>query len=80
MNDRVRAIIEQARKLSQQERLELVGLLEAELSGEESEGTPEEIEAAWLDEVERRAAKADRGETASVDFEDAMARARQRIR
>jgi putative addiction module component len=80
MNDRVRAIIEQARKLSPQERLELFGLLEAELSGEESDGTPEEIEAAWLDEVERRAARAERGETKSIDFDEAMAKARRRIR
>jgi hypothetical protein len=80
MNDRVRAIFEEARKLTPQERLELFGLLEAELSGEGSDGTPEEIEAAWLEEVERRIAQSERGETNFVDFEDVMARARQLIR
>ncbi len=80
MNDRVRAIIEEARKLSPQERVELVELLEAEFAGEESEGTPEEIEAAWLEEVERRIAAAERGETTFVDAEEVLARMRQLIR
>ena len=77
MNDRVRAIVEEARKLTTEERRELVDLLEAELP---DDGTPEEIEAAWLEEVERRIAKAERGETTFVDFDEAMARARSRIR
>jgi hypothetical protein len=76
MNDRVRAIVEEARKLTPQERLDL---LEVEFPGG-GDGTPEEIEAAWLDEVERRAAAAERGETIPIDFDEAMARARQRIR
>jgi putative addiction module component (TIGR02574 family) len=80
MNDRVRAIIEEARKLSPQERVELVDLLEAEFAGEESEGAPEEIEAAWLEEVERRVAAAERGETTFVDAEEVLARMRQLIR
>jgi hypothetical protein len=80
MNDRVRAIIEEARKLSPQERVELVDLLEAEFAGEESEGPPEEIEAAWLEEVERRVAAAERGETAFVDAKEVLARMRQLIR
>jgi hypothetical protein len=80
MNDRVRAIVEEARKLSTRERLELVHLLEAEFAGEESEGTPEEIEAAWLTEVEGRIAAAERGETAFVDADEVLARMRQIIR
>ena len=80
MNDRVRAIVEEARKLSPQERLELVDLLEAEFAGEESEGAPEEIEAAWLTEVERRIAAAERGETTFVDADEVLARMRQLIR
>jgi hypothetical protein len=80
MNDRVRAIVEEARKLTRQERLELFDLLEVEFAGDEGDGTPEEVEAAWLEEVERRAARADRGETTPVSFEAAMERARRRIR
>jgi putative addiction module component (TIGR02574 family) len=77
MNDRVRALVEQARKLSPQERLELVDLLEAEFS---DHGTPEEIEAAWLEEVQRRIAASERGETTPVPLEAALERARRRIR
>lgn len=79
MNDRVRAIIEEARKLSPEERLELVDLLEIEV-GQQSEGTREEIEAAWLEEVERRMRAAERGETTFVDAEEVLARMRQLIR
>lgn len=77
MNDRVRAIIEEARKLTPQERRELVDLLEAELT---DEGSPEEIEAAWLEEVERRIAAAERGDTTFVDAEEVLSRMRQLIR
>jgi Putative addiction module component len=80
MNDRVRAIVEEARKLTPQERLELFDLLEATFVGDEGDGTPGEVEAAWLKEVEARIARVERGESVSVDYEEAMARARQRIR
>jgi hypothetical protein len=80
MNDRIRTIIEEARKLSPEERREMFDLLEVEFPGDESDGTPEEVEAAWMEEVERRAAKAERGETTPIDFDEAIAKARQRIR
>ena len=79
MNDRVRTIVEEARKLTPDERSELIGLLEAEFSGEQ-EGTPEEIEAAWLQEIERRIAAAERGDTTFVNAEDVLTRMRQLIR
>ena len=80
MNDRVRAIVEEARKLSPRERLELFDLLELEFAGDEGDGTQMEVEAAWLDEVQRRIAKAEKGETAFVDAEEVLARVRQLIR
>ena len=80
MNDRVHAIVEEARKLTPQERLELFDLLEAAFVGDEGDGSPAEIEAAWLEEAERRVARAERGETVPVSYEEAMARARQRLR
>ena len=80
MNHPVRAIVEEARKLTAEERLELFDLLEAEFAGDEGDGTPEEVEAAWLEEVQRRIDKDERGETAFVDFDEAMAKARERIR
>jgi len=80
MSDRVHAIVEEARKLTPQERLELFDLLDAAFDGDEGDGTPEEVEAAWLKEVEERIAKVERGESVSVEHEEAMARARRRIR
>jgi hypothetical protein len=80
MNDRVRTILEEARKLTSDERRELVDLLEVEFSLDTGDGTPEEVEAAWLLEVERRIQSAERDGTILVDFDEAMRRARQRIR
>ena len=80
MNERVRAIVEEARKLTPQERRELFDLLEATFAGDEGDGAPEEVEAAWLGEVEERVARVERGEAVLVDYEEVMARARRRIR
>lgn len=80
MNDRVRAIVEEARKLTPEERLELFERLEEEFGGDGGDGAPEEVEAAWLEVVERRIDKSERGETTPVEFDEAMAKARGRIR
>lgn len=75
MNKRVTAIVEEAKKLTRAERAELFDRLEAEFHGDEGHGTPAEIEAAWRVEVERRIAKAERGETTFVDFDFALDKA-----
>lgn len=80
MNDRIRTIVEEARKLTPEERREMFDWLDVEFAGERSDGTPEEIEAAWLEEVRRRIAQSERGETTPVDLEEALARARAVIR
>lgn len=80
MNKRVTSIIEEARKLSPEERDELLSRLHHEFDDEPSDGTPEEIDAAWAEEVERRIAKAERGETTFVDLDDVLERARLRLR
>lgn len=80
MNDRIRSIIEETRKLTPEERREMFDVLEIEFAGEHSDGTPAEIEAAWLEEVRRRIAQSERGETTPVDLEEALARARALIR
>ena len=81
MNKRVTAIVEEARKLTHEERLELLDLMHIEIACDEAaEGTPEEIEVSWVEEVERRIEKADRGETTFVDFDEVMAKARALIR
>lgn len=80
MNDRMRAIVEEARKLAPEERRELFDLLEAEFAVDEGDRSPEVIEAAWLGEVEQRIATAERGETTFVDADEVLARMRQLIR
>jgi hypothetical protein len=80
MNKRVTAIVEEAKKLTRRERLELFDRLEAEFLGDEGDGTPEEVEAAWMQEVQRRIAKAERGETTFVDFDLALEKASRFVR
>ena len=76
MNQRIRAIVEEARKLTPVEQLELLELLQIELDGEAGEGTPAEIEAAWIEVAQRRMEAADRDEARFVDFDEALAKAR----
>lgn len=80
MNDRIRTIVEEARKLTPDERREMFDWLDVEFALERSDGTPEEVEAAWLEEVERRIAKSERGETTFVDADQVIQRLRQIIR
>lgn len=79
MNKRVTDLIEEARKLTPEEREELLLRLQIEFEDGTPDGTPEEIEAAWAEEVERRIAKAERGETTFVDLDDVLAKARKLI-
>ena len=76
MNQRIRQIIEEARKLSPHDRRDLLGMLDAEFGGELAVTTDEEIESAWQREVELRVEAAERGEFGTVDFDIVMARAR----
>lgn len=80
MNKRVTAIVEEAKKLSRRERLELFDRLEAEFHGDQGDGTPEKVEAAWMDEVKRRIAKAERAEATFVDHDQIMAELNENIR
>lgn len=80
MTQRVNDIIEEARKLTPAERLQLFDQLEIVFAGDEGDGTPEEIEAAWVEEAERRIAAFERGETTSIPHEDVMAELRRSVR
>ena len=80
MNKRVMSIIEEARKLSPDEREELLLRLRVEFEDEASDGTPEEIEAAWAAELERRVDAFERGETTSSPAEEVHARIRERLK
>ena len=80
MNKRVTALVEEARKLSHEERLDLLELLKVEFAEDTAaEGTPEEIEAAWIEECQRRIERHERGETQSVSFDEVFARIRVRL-
>lgn len=79
MNKRVELIVEEARKLTPAEREELFARLQVEFDDDLADGTPEEIEAAWVEEVERRVARAERGETTFVDHNESMLALRARL-
>ncbi|MBA4172076.1 MAG: hypothetical protein C0511_05340 [Hyphomicrobium sp.] len=82
MNQRIQHIqhiLEEARKLSPEERQDLRELMDMEFADDASEGTPEEIEAAWMEEVARRIEKAERGEGQSIPFDVVMAKRQAEI-
>jgi putative addiction module component (TIGR02574 family) len=79
MNERVKAIVEEARKLTSDERADLVETLQYEFRDDLADGTPEEIEAAWAEEVERRIKAAERGETTFIPAEEVMAEMQARL-
>ena len=54
MSGHVHAVLEQAKRLTADERIELARELLASDDEDEEAGTPEEIEAAWDDEIRRR--------------------------
>lgn len=81
MTERVRILAGQIRELSGDERAELLrhfGWLA--LDDGEPDGTPEEIESAWAEEIERRIAARERGEVELIPAEVVMAEMRARLR
>lgn len=55
MSGDVHAVLEQAKRLTADERIELARELLASVDEDDEEaGTPEEIDAAWDDEIRRR--------------------------
>jgi hypothetical protein len=54
MSGHVHAVLEQAKRLTADERLEVARELLASVDEDEESGTPAEIEAAWDDEIQRR--------------------------
>jgi putative addiction module component (TIGR02574 family) len=63
-------LYERAMNLTDQDRAELVGLLLETLDIEGESG----VEAAWLEEIERRVAELDSGEVKSVPWSEVRAR------
>lgn len=70
VTERTRELLQEALRLSTQERAELAAELLSSVDGEPDEG----VEAAWAAEIERRAGRAERGESIAEDWEIAKAR------
>ena len=66
MNARLKELEERALQLSASERGDLIGALIASLEGE-TQGSAEEIGAAWDAEIERRIGEMEAGRTHFVD-------------
>ena len=73
MNIQIKDLLEQAKTLSEDERILLADLLYAE-----SSLSPEGWEAAWLGECERRLAEVENGKVKAENFDVKMARLRQK--
>jgi putative addiction module component (TIGR02574 family) len=74
MNERVKKLTEEIRKLSPEEQAELLEILQA-LNPTEPDP---DMEKAWAEEAERRIDAYERGETSAVPLEEVMARLRTR--
>jgi putative addiction module component (TIGR02574 family) len=74
MNERVKKLTEEIRKLSREDRAELMEILHALDTGEPDPG----FEKAWAEEAERRIDAYERGETTAAPLDDVLARLRTR--
>jgi putative addiction module component (TIGR02574 family) len=74
MNERVKKLSEEIRKLSPEEQADLMDEL---LVLTYREPDPE-IEKAWLEEIDRRIDAVERGDTKTIPMEEAMAKLRSR--
>ena len=66
MSSRVKKLLDEALALPPEER----ALLAAELGSTEGEGPPEEVEAAWREEILHRIRQIERGEVKVYDAEE----------
>lgn len=80
MSGHVDAVLEQAKRLSADERLEIARELLASVDEDEESGTPEEIEAAWDDEIQRRDEQVLAGGGGAHDAESVLAEVERAIR
>lgn len=83
MSGHVHAVLEQAKRLTADERIELARELLASVDEDEEAGPPEEpeeIEAAWDDEIRRRDEQVLAGGGGAHDAEGVLAEAERVIR
>ena len=79
MSPRAQELLREAMALPIKERADLAAELLASLDDAAAED-PVEVEAAWAAEIERRARKVMRGETAGIPWEDVRRRAEANLR
>jgi putative addiction module component (TIGR02574 family) len=79
MNQRVKTIADEIRRLTPAEREDLFGQLGWYDDGG-ADGTPEEIDAAWMEEVERRAQSYAQGEIQGIPAEIVIAEMRAKLK
>jgi putative addiction module component (TIGR02574 family) len=72
---RVTAVLQEALGLSAEERAEIAAELLSSLDDPAEAG----VEAAWIEEIERRAVRAASGESPGISREDARARVARRL-
>lgn len=75
MHEAVDRLLEQAKKLSPEDRTALIEALH-----DLNAPSDPEWEAAWIKECEHRLAALDRGEMKTYDFDEVMAEARARLK
>lgn len=75
MSREVRSLLEQAKALTEDERILLADLLYAE-----SSLNTEEWEAAWREECERRLAEYERGEVEALDSDEVFERLKNKYK
>lgn len=80
MSGDAHAVLEQAKELTAQERIELARELLASVEEDEEAGTADDIEAAWDDEIRRRDEQVLAGGGGAHDAEDVLAEAERMIR
>nr|HEX4316000.1 addiction module protein [Kofleriaceae bacterium] len=78
MTAAVKAVIEQAMRLTPEERAEVANALDG-LSAEGSAVSPEGLAAAWRPELDRRRQELELGEVQTVDAREAIAGIRARL-
>jgi putative addiction module component (TIGR02574 family) len=76
MTDTGEKLLNQALKLTPEERAELAAALLTSLDGEPDEG----VEIAWAEEIERRARRVRAGDARGAPWEDVLERLRTRRR
>ncbi len=75
MTSRAQQVLQDALTLPVDERADVAAELLASLDGDGGEN-PDDVQAAWATEIERRARRVIAGESEGVSWQDAQARAR----